>query len=66
MTEQPDDLLTPGEVCQKLGITQKHYVNGIQNTDTGLHWPRVKFSAKVVRYERRSIEAFIQKCRSQY
>ena len=23
MTEQPDDLLTPGEVCQKLGITQK-------------------------------------------
>ncbi|BEB33661.1 hypothetical protein VEE40_09370 [Escherichia coli] len=47
-------------------LRKKHYVNGIQNTDTGLHWPRVKFSAKIVRYERRSIEAFIQKCRSQY
>ena len=39
MIEQPDDLLTPDEVCQKLGITQKHYVNGIQNTGTALHWP---------------------------
>lgn len=23
MSEKPDDLLTPDEVCQKLGITQK-------------------------------------------
>ncbi len=66
MAEQPDDLLTPDEVCEKLGITQKTLC--LWNT-THRHRATlapIKFSSKVVRYERRNVEAFIQKCRSQF
>ncbi|MGV4115337.1 helix-turn-helix transcriptional regulator [Citrobacter freundii] len=66
MIEQPDDLLTPEEVCQKLGITQKTLCKWNTEHRHRSTLAPVKFSAKVVRYERRNVEAFIQKCRSQY
>ncbi|HEO9146123.1 TPA: helix-turn-helix domain-containing protein [Enterobacter asburiae] len=66
MTGQPDDLLTPDEVCGMLGITQKTLCDwNIKHRHRTVLAP-IRFSAKVVRYERRSVDAFIQKCRSQY
>ncbi|SXF83154.1 Uncharacterised protein [Klebsiella variicola] len=66
MAELPDDLLTPDEVCGKLGITQKTLcLWNTKHRHRAILAP-IKFSAKVVRYERRNVEAFIQKCRSQY
>lgn len=66
MSEKPDDLLTPDEVCQKLGITQKTLCEwNIKHRHRAILAP-IRFSAKVVRYERRNVDSFIQKCRSQY
>lgn len=60
MSEKPDDLLTPDEVCQKLGITQKTLCEwNIKHRHRAILAP-IRFSAKVVRYERRNVDAFIQ------
>lgn len=46
MAEQPDDLLTPDEVCGKLGITQKPYACGIQHTGIAPHWRLLNLAQK--------------------
>ncbi|STI84310.1 Uncharacterised protein [Escherichia coli] len=38
MSEKPDDLLTPDEVCQKLVLHRKRYVSGILSIVIGLSW----------------------------
>ena len=59
MSEKPDDLLTPDEVCQKLGITQNTLCEwNMKHRHRAILAP-IRFSAKVVRYERRNVAASI-------
>ncbi len=61
MSEKPDDLLTPDEVCQKLGITQKTLCEwNIKHRHRAI-LARIRFSAKVVRYRRRKCRRFYSK-----
>ncbi len=64
---EPDsELLTPDEVCKRLGITQKTLCDwNINHRHRDILAP-IRFTSKVVRYERCNVDAFIQKCRSQY
>lgn len=67
MSEQPDDLLTPAEVCKMIGgITQKTLCDWNTNHRHKKTLAPIRFTAKVVRYERKNVQAFIQKCRSDY
>lgn len=66
MPVQTNDLLTPDDVCAILGITQKTLCGwNIHHRHREVLAP-IKFSSKVVRYERRNVDAFIEKCRSKY
>lgn len=66
-SESNNDLLTPEEVCKLLGgITQKtlrDWNNHHRHRNT---LAPIRFTSKVVRYERKNIAAFIEKCRSTY
>lgn len=67
MVQKSDDLLTPDEVCVLVGgITQKTLCSWNKNHRHRAILAPIHFSAKVVRYERRNVDAFINKCRSQY
>ncbi|EDQ2834611.1 DNA-binding protein [Salmonella enterica subsp. enterica] len=60
-------LLAPDEVCKLLGgITQKTLFAWNINHRHRATLAPIQFSTKVVRYERRSVKAFIDKCRSWY
>lgn len=67
MSEQSDDLLTPSEVCKMLGgIIQKTLCDWNINHRHKKILAPIRFTSKVVRYERQNVQAFIQKCRSEY
>ncbi|ARF49142.1 helix-turn-helix transcriptional regulator [Pantoea stewartii] len=67
MSEQSDELLTPAEVCKMLGgITQKTLCDWNINHRHKKILAPIRFTSKVVRYERQNVQAFIQKCRSEY
>lgn len=65
--ESDDDMLTPEEVCKLIGgITTKTLRDwNITHRHKQLLAP-IRFTHKVVRYERRNVMAFIAKCRSTY
>ncbi|EAV7503853.1 helix-turn-helix domain-containing protein [Kluyvera ascorbata] len=66
MSESDNDLLTPDEVCEILRITQKTLCEWNNTHRHRQLLAPIRFSAKVVRYERRSLKAFIDKCRSRF
>lgn len=62
-----DALLTPDEVCELLGGVTSATLRQWNNT----HRHRkllapIRFTHKLVRYERRNVLAFIDRCRSTY
>lgn len=61
-----DDLLTSDEVCEILRITQKTLCEWNNTHRYHQLLAPIRFSTKVVRYERRNLKRFIDKCRSQY
>ncbi len=61
-----DDLLTPDEVCEILRITQKTLCEWNNTHRHRQLLAPIRFSAKIVRYERCNLKAFIDKCRSHY
>lgn len=65
-TEQLD-LLTPQEVCKILGgITQKTLREWNINHRYKKTLSPIRFTHKVVRYERKNIIEFINKCKGKY
>ncbi|MDO6525410.1 hypothetical protein Q4519_06905 [Motilimonas sp. 1_MG-2023] len=65
--QQGDTLLTPEQVCELLGgitcKTLREWNNVHRHRKT---LAPIRFTHKLVRYERRNVQAFIDKCRSTY
>lgn len=65
--EEDEPLLTPDEVCKMLGgITQKTLCDWNNHHRHRATLSPIRFSNKVVRYEKKNVLAFIDRCRSQY
>ncbi len=65
--EKDDDLLTPEEACALLGgITTKTLRDWNNKHRHRSVLAPIRFTHKVVRYERRNVQAFKEKCRGQY
>lgn len=65
--ENEEELLTPEEVCSLLGgITTKTLRDWNVNHRHKQILAPIRFTHKVVRYERRNVLAFIAKCKSTY
>ncbi|HBL7133412.1 TPA: helix-turn-helix domain-containing protein [Serratia liquefaciens] len=61
------DLLTPEEVCKLIGgVTTKTLRDWNNNHRHRQILAPIRFTHKVVRYERKNVLAFIAKCRSAY
>ncbi|EPS5440266.1 helix-turn-helix domain-containing protein [Serratia marcescens] len=61
------DLLTPEEVCKLIGgVTTKTLRDWNNNHRHRQILAPIRFTHKVVRYERKNVLAFIAKCRSSY
>lgn len=67
ISENADELLTPEEVCKLLGgITTKTLrAWNIDHRHKKVLAP-IRFTHKLVRYERVNVMAFIEKCKSKY
>jgi hypothetical protein len=66
-TEHDDDLLTPEQVCEILGgITTKTLRDWNINHRHRKILAPIRFTHKFVRYERKNVLAFKEKCRSTY
>lgn len=62
-----DTLLTPDQVCKLLGgVTTKTLRDWNNNHRHRQVLAPIRFTHKLVRYERRNVLAFIDKCRSDY
>ncbi|HFF8940539.1 DNA-binding protein [Serratia marcescens] len=61
------DLLTPEEVCKLIGgVTTKTLRDWNKNHRHRQILAPIRFTHKLVRYERKNVLAFIAKCRSTY
>lgn len=61
------DLLTPEEVCKLIGgVTTKTLRDWNKNHRHRQTLAPIRFTHKLVRYERKNVMAFIAKCRSVY
>lgn len=62
-----DTLLTPDQVCEMLGgVTAKTLREWNNSHRHRQVLAPIRFTHKLVRYERRNVLAFIDKCRSTY
>ncbi len=65
--EAPDELLTPEQVCEMLGgITTKTLTLWNNAHRHRKILAPIRFTHKHVRYERKNVLAFIERCRSEY
>ncbi|CQH34823.1 helix-turn-helix transcriptional regulator [Yersinia enterocolitica] len=66
-TQTDDDLLTPQQVCDLVGgISTKTLRDWNINHRHRKVLAPIRFTHKLVRYERRNVMAFIDKCKSTY
>ncbi|OXS14911.1 DNA-binding protein [Zobellella denitrificans] len=65
-TTTEDALLTPEQVSEMMGITPKTLRQWNQSHRHRHLLAPIRFTHKLVRYERRNVLAFIEKCRSTY